>query len=63
MLIGLSTSGNSKNVINAIKTAKVMNIKTAGLTGAKSCQMDGLCDVVIHVPETETYKDVYKRQV
>ena len=56
LLIGLSTSGNSKNVINAIRTAKVMNIKTAGLTGAKSCQMDGLCDVVIHAPETETYK-------
>ena len=56
MVVGLSTSGNSKNVIKALKVAKAMGLKTAGLTGSKPCKMDEICDVVIHVPETETYK-------
>lgn len=56
MVIGLSTSGNSKNVIKALKVAKAMGLKTAGLTGEKPCRMDDVCDIVIHVPETETYK-------
>ena len=56
LVIGLSTSGNSKNVVNALKVAKVKGLKTIGLTGAKPCLMDEICDVVIKVPETETYK-------
>ena len=56
MVIGLSTSGNSKNVIKALKVAKAMGLKTVGLTGEKPCRMDDVCDIVIHVPETETYK-------
>lgn len=53
---GISTSGNSKNVVNAAKCAKLKGLKIIGLTGKKSCSMDSFADVVIHVPETETYK-------
>ncbi|HEY5586087.1 MAG TPA: SIS domain-containing protein [Ruminiclostridium sp.] len=56
VLIGLSTSGNSQNVINAIKVAKAFGVKTIGLTGKSGGKMVGLCDVVIKVPELETYK-------
>ena len=56
LVIGLSTSGNSKNVVNALKIAKAKGLKTLGLTGAKPSLMDELCDVIIKVPETETYK-------
>lgn len=56
MVIGISTSGNSVNVVNAIKIASTMGIKSALLCGAKECRLDGICDAVIHAPETETYK-------
>ena len=56
LVIGISTSGNSKNVVNALKIAKAKGLKTLGLTGANPSLMDALCDVVIKVPETETYK-------
>lgn len=53
---GISTSGNSKNVVNAAKCAKLKGLKVIGLTGKNQCDMDGFADVVIHAPETETYK-------
>ena len=56
LLIGLSTSGNSKNVVNAIEVAKCLGIKTLSLTGKKESKMSELSDVTIRVPETETYK-------
>lgn len=56
VLIGLSTSGNSKNVINAIKIAKAFDIKTIGFTGESGGAMKELCDVTIMVPESEVYK-------
>lgn len=56
LLIGLSTSGNSKNVINAFKTAKAMGLSTIALTGEKPCLADGICDIVIKAPASETYK-------
>lgn len=56
LLIGLSTSGNSKNVVNAIEVAKCLGMKTLSLTGAKESRMWELSDVTIRVPETETYK-------
>lgn len=56
MLIGLSSSGNSKNVVNAIKVAKAMGIKVLSLTGQKESKMSELSDVTIRVSETETYK-------
>lgn len=56
LVVGLSTSGNSANVVNAIKVARALGIETMALTGARSCKLDALCSVVIKVPETETYK-------
>lgn len=56
MLLCLSTSGNSKNVVNAAKVAKVLGIKTAAITGQDESELLRLCDVCIRVPESETYK-------
>lgn len=56
LVIGLSTSGNSKNVVNAIEVAKCVEAKTLALTGEKESRLSELCDVTIKVPETETYK-------
>jgi len=55
VLIGISTSGNSKNIIEAIKTAKGMEIKTIGLTGNNRESLIGrLSDYCIHVPSSFT---------
>lgn len=56
VLMGISTSGNSKNVLNAAMLAKVLEMPVIGLAGANECALDKVCDAVIHVPETETYK-------
>ena len=56
LLIGLSTSGNSKNVVHAVQTAKAMGIKTLSLTGAKESKLSQWSDCAIRVPETETYR-------
>lgn len=56
VLLAISTSGTAKNVINAVKTAKVMGLITIGLTGGKPSSMDGLCDILIKAPETQTYR-------
>ena len=56
LLIGLSTSGNSKNVVKAVEVAKALNIKTIGFTGAKGGNLNDLCDVCIKAPAIETYK-------
>lgn len=53
---GLSTSGNSKNVLHALKVAGAKNMKTLGMTGASGGKMAELCDVCIRVPEMETFK-------
>ena len=52
----LSTSGNSKNVVNAALAAKARGMTVVSMTGAKPAELDALSDVVIKVPETETYK-------
>ena len=56
VFLGISTSGNSKNVLYAAVTARAKGMKTVGLTGAKESKLALLCDVCIRVPETETYK-------
>lgn len=56
LVIGLSTSGNSKNVVNAIAVAKCIGAKTMSMTGKADSRMSELSDVTIKVPETETYK-------
>ena len=50
VLFGLSTSGNSKNVLNAIKAAKEKGMKVIAMTGKDGGQMGGLADVEIRVP-------------
>ena len=56
VFLGISTSGNSKNIIKALQVAKVKGIKTIGLTGASGGKMKEYCDVTIKVPEIETFK-------
>lgn len=54
--IGISTSGNSRNVLYAAVTAKSKGLKVIGLTGQRHNQLMQYADVCIRVPETETYK-------
>lgn len=54
MFIGISTSGNSANVVEALKECKEKGIITVGLTGASGGKMAELCDYCIKVPSTET---------
>lgn len=54
--LGISTSGNSANVLFAAVTAKSKGLKVIGLTGHKSSKLSEFADVCIKVPETETYK-------
>ena len=56
LVIGLSTSGNSENIVNAIKVANVIGAKTLAMTGAAESKLSALCDVTIRVPEYETFK-------
>lgn len=55
VFLGISTSGNSKNVISATIVARAMGLKVIGLTGAQGGELAEVADVVIKVPETETY--------
>ena len=55
VFLGISTSGNSKNVINATVVARAIGIKIIGLTGAKGGKLAEVADVAIKAPETETY--------
>lgn len=54
VFIAISTSGNSKNIVNAILEAKKKNVTTIGLVGKKTCEMDTLCDYIIKVPSEST---------
>ena len=55
VFLGISTSGNSKNIINAVVVAKALGIKVIGLTGEKGGRLAEMADSVVKVPETETY--------
>lgn len=52
--IGISTSGNSKNVLNALKTARALGIVTVGLSGKTGGQMGDVCDILLNVPSSTT---------
>jgi len=54
--LGISTSGNSKNVLYAAVNAKAKGLKVIGLTGEKESKLMKYADVCIRVPESETYK-------
>ena len=55
VFLGISTSGNSKNVMSATVVARALGIKVIGLTGAKCGELASVADVAVKVPETETY--------
>ena len=54
VIIGLSTSGNSKNVIDALIVAKAKGLTTIGMTGDIGGKMKDWCDILINVPENRT---------
>ena len=56
VLIGISTSGNSENVINAVKQANFKKLKTITLTGKTAGKIDGLSDITIKVPSENTQR-------
>lgn len=55
VFLGISTSGNSKNVMYAAVVARAKGMKVLGLTGSMGGQLAEIADVAIRVPETETY--------
>jgi D-sedoheptulose 7-phosphate isomerase len=54
ILVALSTSGNSPNIIKAIETAKSNGLITIGLSGETGGAMAGICDLMIRVPSMDT---------
>lgn len=56
VFIGLSTSGNSKNVVYGVYTAKALNMKTIGFTGQSGGIMKEICDITIQVPKESTFE-------
>lgn len=56
VLLAISTSGNSRNVVYAVETAKVRGVKSIALTGRSGGRLRGLADITVAVPEDETYR-------
>lgn len=54
VLVGLSTSGNSKNIVNAFKKAKELGVIVVALTGETGGEMKALADYLLNVPSTDT---------
>lgn len=54
ILVGLSTSGNSRNILNAFEVCKEKGIRTIGLTGLSGGKMKDSSDILINVPATDT---------
>ena len=55
VFLAISTSGNSKNVMNATVVARAMGVKIIGLTGAKGGELASVADVSVKAPSEETY--------
>lgn len=55
-LLALSTSGNSRNVVNAVHAARAKGLRTLAITGEKESALSALCDVTLRLPSTETYR-------
>lgn len=55
VFLGISTSGNSTNILYAAVTARAKGMKVIGLTGAKESRLSKLADICIRAPGTETY--------
>lgn len=56
VFLGISTSGNSPNVVAALQQARVMGLYTVGMTGQSGGAMNELCDVCLRMPSPETPK-------
>ncbi len=56
VFLGISTSGNSQNILYAAAVARAKEMQVIGLTGQKESRLSEICDVCIRVPQTETYK-------
>lgn len=56
IFIGISTSGNSANIVEALKAAKEQGLKTIGFTGNKGGKMLEMCDIALRMPSPETPK-------
>lgn len=56
VFLGITTSGNSANILYAAVAARARGMKVIGLTGERPCRLDSLSDICIKVPGTETYK-------
>lgn len=54
VLVGLSTSGNSRNIIRAFETAREKGMTTIGFTGATGGQLKSLSDYLFNIPSTDT---------
>lgn len=54
VLVGLSTSGNSKNIVNAFRKARELGVTTVALTGETGGEMKALADHLLNVPSTDT---------
>ena len=54
VLVGISTSGNSPNVVKAMLNAKEIGMLTVGFTGSKGGEMKEICDIMIQVPSDDT---------
>lgn len=55
VLIAITTSGNSKNIINAIAVANCLGIKTLGITGENGGKLRKKCEICLCLPESETF--------
>lgn len=56
VFLGISTSGNSQNILNAAVVAKALGMRVIGLTGMTGGELARLADIIVKVPETETYR-------
>ncbi len=56
VFLGISTSGNSENILNATVVARALGIKVVGLTGADGGELAEVSDVAVRVPEKVTYR-------
>ena len=54
ILVAISTSGNSPNVLKALKTASALGIKTIGFTGSEGGEMNNICDIILTAPSADT---------
>ena len=54
VVVGISTSGNSRNILNVFETAKEIGVNTIALTGETGGKMKDLADVLLNVPSTDT---------